>query len=151
VTTQLIFERNKTFFVPTMIASEVGYSSIEPIFIGLLEDAKGLKEAIADRLREGNKAIAASGEERADALIRAARCRSRKDFEKGAKVWEISEREGEGYRLVGYRKITSWKHGGFEPDPTYPTLQYDPTTPIDEVAESYSMRVIADARENYLS
>jgi hypothetical protein len=93
-------------FVPTTAKTEAGfYLSIEPIDVIDTSDERKVEEALLRAIGRGNPAVPTPSRadySRKPALLRLAKAKSRASFERVAKSWKLSKRQG-AYFIVPYR------------------------------------------------
>jgi hypothetical protein len=102
----LLILRKGQAFVPTMARTAAGfYMGIEPIEVVDARDPAALEQAIIRVVRRGNPAVPTPSRtdySKKSALLKHAKVKSLSSFEKLAKSWKFSKREG-AYFIVPYR------------------------------------------------
>jgi hypothetical protein len=104
----LLILRKGQAFVPTMARTEAGfYMGIEPVEVVDAHDRVALEQAIIRVVKRGNPAVPtpsrADYSKKESVLLKHAKVKSLSSFEKLAKSWKFSKREG-AYFIVPYRR-----------------------------------------------
>ncbi len=78
-------------------------------------------------------------------LYKAAKTRSRQAFERGASLWDIRD-DAEFVILNRWQHITSWKYGGFEPDPDYNCLKISKNENYEDIFTRITRQILYEIK-----
>lgn len=102
----LLILRKGQAFVPTMARTEAGfYVAIEPVAVVNARDQLGLERALIRTIRRGNPLVPTPSRANAskNPLLKHAKVKSTSSFDKLAKSWKFSKRNGD-YFIIPYKK-----------------------------------------------
>jgi hypothetical protein len=101
----LIFVFKEQVFVPTMARTEAGfYIGIEPVEVVDLRDHAAVEQALMRAISRGNPSVPTPPRANfpKNPLLKYAKVKSDSSFDKVAKSWKLSKRDG-AYLIVPYR------------------------------------------------
>ena len=141
----LLFLRKGQAFIPTMAKTEAGfYMGIEPVEVIDVTNREELQQALIRVVKRGNPVVPTPGRDNypEDPLLKHAKVKSLSVFEKSAKSWKLSKREG-AYLITPYRPSDG---GGAEED-----LNRTEAVPVEESLESVVQRLVRRATNSGLT
>jgi hypothetical protein len=139
----LIFLLREQIFIPTMAKTKAGfYIGIEPVDVVDALDRAALEQAIIQVVKRGNPLVPTpqgGAKFPKSVLLKYAKMKSISSFDKLAKSWQLSKREG-AFLIVPYRPR---QDSGMEED-----TERGETIPVDVSLETVVGRLISRALDS---